>query len=103
MYAVIELGGHQHKIEKDMVFMTELTGNEAGSEFTTEKVMLVGGSGDVKIGAPFVSGAQVKLKVLADQTAPKINGFVYKKRKGYTKKWGHRQKLQRLQVVEIKA
>lgn len=103
MYAIIELGGHQHKVEKDMVIMSELTGNEAGSEFSTDRVMLVGGGSDVKVGAPYVSGATVKLKILADQQAPKINGFVYKKRKGYTKKWGHRQPLQRIQVVEITA
>ncbi len=102
MYAIIKLGGHQHRVEKDMVFLSELTGNESGSEFSTENVMIVGAGEQVKIGKPFVSGASVKLKVVEDIKGDKINGYVYKRRKGYQKSWGHRQRLQRLQVVDIK-
>jgi large subunit ribosomal protein L21 len=102
MYAIIKLSGHQHKVEKDMVFLSELTGNEAGSEFTTDEVMAVGAGEGLKIGKPFVSGASVKIKVLEDVKGNKINGYVYKRRKGFQRSWGHRQKLQKLQVVEIK-
>lgn len=102
MYAIIKLSGHQHRVEKDMVFLTELTGKEAGSEFTTSDVLAVGAGSDLKLGKPFVSGASVKFKVLEDIKADKINGYIYKKRKGIQKTWGHRQKLQKLQVVEIK-
>jgi large subunit ribosomal protein L21 len=101
MYALIQMGGHQHKVTKDMVFLSELTGNAAGSEFSTDKVMAVGAGESLKIGMPFVAGAAVKLKVLADVKAPKINGYVYKKRKGYQRAWGHRQPLQKIQVVDI--
>lgn len=103
MYAIIKLGGHQHRIEKDMVFLTEITGQQAGAEFTTEEVLLVGGNGDTKVGKPYVSGAKVKLKVLENIRGKKIHGYIYKKRTGYQKTWGHRQNLHRLQVVEISA
>lgn len=102
MYAVIKLAGHQHKVEKDMVFLSELTGTEEGKEFTTDAVLLVGEGASVKVGKPFVAGAQVTLKVLANSKAPKIHGFTYRKRKGIQTTWGHRQNLQRLQVVSIK-
>ncbi len=102
MYAVIQLAGHQHKIEKDMVFLSELTGNENGKEFSTDQVLLVGEGSSVKVGKPFVQGATVTLKVLEDTKAPKIRGFTYRKRKGTRRRWGHRQSLQKLQVVDIK-
>lgn len=103
MYAIIKLAGHQYRVEKDMVFFSELTGNEEGSEFTTSDVMVVGSGADTKVGKPFVSGAGVKLQVVETFKADKIHGFIYKKRTGYRKKWGHRQNLQKLKVLEISA
>ena len=102
MYAIIKLTGHQHRVEKDQVFLSELTGNEAGSEFDCNEVLMVGEGSGVKTGKPFVSGATVKLKVLSDEKSEKLRGYKYKRRKGYHKAWGHRQKVQKLQVVEIK-
>ncbi|MCB1172687.1 MAG: 50S ribosomal protein L21 [Leptospiraceae bacterium] len=101
MYAYIKLAGHQHKVEADQVFLAEKSGHEAGSEFVCEDVLALGQGDSLKVGKPTVSGASVKLKVLADVRAPKIRGFKYKKRKGYHRTWGHRQDLQRLQVVTI--
>lgn len=102
MYAYIRLAGHQHKVEKDQVILTEKTGHEAGSEFSCDEVLLLGSDAGTKVGTPVVSGASVKFKVLNDIRAPKIEGFKYKKRKGYRRTWGHRQNLQKLQVVSIK-
>lgn len=102
MYAIIDLSGEQHRIEKDQVFVSELTGNEAGKEFSCDQVMLVGEGSSVKVGKPYVSGAAVKLKVLEEIKAPKITGFKYKPKTGYRKSWGHRQKLHKLQVLDIK-
>ncbi len=102
MYAIIKLGGHQHRVEKDMVFLSELTGDNAGSEFSTDQVLVVGAGADLKVGKPYVAGASVKMKVLDEVKGDKINGYVYKKRKGFQRHWGHRQKLLKLQVVDIK-
>ncbi len=101
MYAIIELKGKQHKIEKDMIFVSELTGYKPGEEFITSNVLLLDDSQQVKIGKPFIENAKVKLKVLEDFRGPKIRGFVYKRKTGYSKRWGHRQNLQKIQVVEI--
>lgn len=103
MYAFIELKGHQHKVSKDMVLLSEKTEHIAGSEFVCSNVLLIEDTENNKttVGTPTVSGAQVKLRVLDDIRAPKILGFKYKKRKGYRRKWGHRQDLQKLQVLAI--
>ncbi|MCB1324726.1 MAG: 50S ribosomal protein L21 [Spirochaetales bacterium] len=102
MHAYIKLGGHQHRVEKDQVLLSELTGHEAGKEFACDSVLLISDGKQTRIGQPTVKGAVVKLKVLADLRSPKVRGFKYKRRKGYRRTWGHRQDLQRLQVVEIK-
>ena len=102
MYAIIQLGTHQHRVEKDMVFLTEKTEHVPGKEFLCSNVLFVGEASKSKVGKPKVQGAEVKLKVLEDTLAPKIIGFKYKKRKNYSRKWGHRQKLQKLQVLGLK-
>ena len=103
MYAYIKLGGHQHKVEKDLVLLSEKTNYSEGEEFTCNEVLLISDSNgsNIKIGKPTIEGAKVKLKVLSDVKSPKIIGFKYKKRKGYRKHWGHRQNLQKLQVISI--
>ena len=103
MYAIIKLGGHQHRVEKDMILLSEKTGHAPGKEFVCSEVLFVGQGSSSKIGTPKVQGAEVKLKVLEDTRAPKILGFKYKKRKNYRRKWGHRQNLQKLQVLALKA
>ena len=102
MFAVIKVAGHQHTVEKDQVFLSELTGNDENSEFECQDVLMVGEGSDVKVGKPTVDGAVVKLKVLKNLRGQKIRGFTYQRRKGKQRHWGHRQELQRLQVVEIK-
>ncbi len=101
MYAFIELAGHQHKIEKDMVFLSDKTGQKKESEFLCSNVLLCSDGKDLRVGHPFVEGVNVKLKVLEDVLAPKIIGFKYKKRKGYRRRWGHRHQLQKLKVLSI--
>ncbi len=103
MFVFVELGGHQHKLSKDMIFLCEKTPHAVGSEFLCSKVLLKSEGDKIEKGQPFVKNAQVKLRVLEDLRAPKIHGFKYKKRKGYSRRWGHRQKLQKLQVLALSA
>jgi len=102
MFAIVELAGKQHKITKDQIFLSERTGNEPGSTFQIEHVLLAGEGANVKVGKPFVSGASVTVEVLADIRGPKVDGFKYKPKTTYKKSWGHRQDLQKLKVIEIK-
>jgi large subunit ribosomal protein L21 len=102
MYAVVTIGNQQFKLEKGQVFLSQKTGKEAGSEFDSP-VHLLAQENKVHIGTPEVSGAKITLKVLEDVRGEKIKGFKYKKRKGYYRHWGHRQDLQKLEVVSISA
>ncbi len=101
MFAIIELKGKQHKIHKDMIFVSELTGNEPGTEFEIDSILLASKDNQVKVGQPYVNGAKVKLKVIQNFRGPKVRGFKYKRKTGYAKRWGHRQDLQKIQVLDI--
>ena len=97
MYAVIKIGNRQYKVQKDQVFLADKTGKEAGSKFNPDVLMVADGS-SVKLGS---SAGKVSLEIVADVRGEKIDGFKYKKRKNYSRRWGHRQDLQKMKVVEI--
>lgn len=103
MLAVIELGGKQYRVSPNQIFYSELTGKETGEEIDIEKVLLYEEGEKTSIGQPFLSDVLVKAKVLEEVKGPKITGFIYKKRKNYHKKWGHRQKYHKLQVTSIQS
>lgn len=101
MFAIIELKGKQHKIEKDTIFVSELTGIEPGKELEINTVLLANDGKETKVGTPYVKGAKVKLQVLENFRGPKIRGFKYKRKTGYARRWGHRQDLQKIKVLDI--
>ena len=74
---------------------------EVGSALSFDKVLLLAGEGDVKVGAPYVEGAAVKATVIEHCKADKVIIFKKKRRKGYQKKNGHRQYLTKLQIEGI--
>lgn len=101
MYAIVKLGAKQYRVEPETIIKVEKTGKNPGEEFTLDQVLLVGDGSNVDIGQPYVSGKSVKAKVLADIKDKKIDGFIYKRRKSYHKAWGHRQELQKVQILSI--
>ena len=100
MYAIIETGGKQVKVEQGQEIYIEKLDVNADEVVTFEKVLFVGGE-DVKIGAPFVEGATVTAKVVKSGKAKKITVFKYKAKKNYHKKQGHRQPYTKLVVETI--
>jgi len=102
MYAVVEAGGKQFKVaEKDIILVPRVVKKE-GAALELKKVLLVAKDGKVTVGNPYVSKASVATKVLGEAKGPKVVVFKMKRRKGYHKKQGHRQKYTRLQVEKIK-
>ena len=102
MYAVVETGGKQYKVQEgDVVFIEKLDA-EAESSVTFDKVLIVGGD-DVKIGAPYVDGASVEATVLKNGKSKKIIVYKYKPKKGYHKKQGHRQPYTKVEIKKINA
>ncbi|MFJ7826915.1 MULTISPECIES: 50S ribosomal protein L21 [unclassified Psychrobacillus] len=100
MYAIIETGGKQIKVEQGQEIYIEKLDANADEVVTFEKVLFVGGE-EVKVGAPFVSGATVTAKVVKNGKAKKITVFKYKAKKNYHKKQGHRQPYTKLVVESI--
>ncbi|MFO7727260.1 MAG: 50S ribosomal protein L21 [Desulfonatronovibrio sp.] len=103
MFAIIETGGKQFRVrEGQQIKVAKLT-DEAGSEIVMDKILAAGVQSDVKFGQPYVEGARVVCDVLSHERDKKIIVFKKKRRKGYSKKQGHRQDFTRLRVKTIEA
>ncbi len=100
MYAIIETGGKQIKVEAGQEIYVEKLNGEAGDVITFDKVLFVGGD-ESKFGVPFVEGATVTAKVVKSGKGKKITVFKYKAKKNYRKKQGHRQPYTKLTVDAI--
>ena len=100
MYAIIETGGKQIKVEKGQEIYIEKLGVDAEDVFTFDKVLFVGGD-NVKVGVPFVEGATVKATVVKNGRGKKITVFKYKAKKNYRRKQGHRQPYTKLVIDSI--
>ncbi len=103
MYAIIEACGKQYKVSEGDVLFVEKLGVEAGSEFTFDKVLVVGNEDGVKIGTPVVDGATVVANVLKDGKGKKIYVYKYKSKKNYRRKKGHRQPYTKVEITKINA
>jgi large subunit ribosomal protein L21 len=100
MYAIIETGGKQMKVEEGQEIFVEKVDAEPEETVTFDKVLFVGGD-DVKVGAPYVEGAAVTAKVEKQGRQKKITVFKYKPKKNYKRKQGHRQPYTKLVVDKI--
>ena len=103
MYAIIESGGKQLKVSEGDVIRVEKLGEETGTSFKFTNVLMVANGEDVKVGAPYVSGAAVSAAVLGDGRAKKVIIYKYKSKKGFHKKKGHRQPFTTLKIEKIEA
>ena len=103
MYAIIETGGKQYKVEAgDSVYIEKLDVTQ-DDEITFEKVIAVGKDDGITVGAPFVDGATVTAKVLKNGKAKKIIVFTYKSKKNEKRKKGHRQPYTKVEISAINA
>ncbi len=102
MFAIIETGGKQLKVEEGQTIYVEKLDVTEGDTFTFDKVLMVGGD-TVKVGAPFVDGAKVTAKVEKQGKAKKVMIIKFKRRKNYSRKQGHRQPFTKLTIDKIDA
>ena len=102
-YAIIQTGGRQFRVQPGDVIDVELLDSEAGQKTTFDEVLLTADDSGVKIGNPVVKGAKVTAEVLEQRKGPKLVSYKFRRRKGYHRTVGHRQKLTRVKVGEIKA
>lgn len=103
MYAVIETGGKQYRVQPgDILDIERVAGaSEDAPEISFDQVLMVADGDDIQVGAPGVDGATVSARWVADVRGPKIIVFKFKRRKQYRKKRGHRQDLHRVRIESI--
>jgi len=103
MYAVIETGGKQYKVEaKDVLFIEKLEAEDA-EKVTFDNVVLLNTGKAIKTGKPYVKGASVDATVLKNGKSKKITVFTYKRRKNQKRKLGHRQPYTKVEINKINA
>ncbi|MBR6502095.1 MAG: 50S ribosomal protein L21 [Clostridia bacterium] len=100
MYAIIETGGKQYRVENGDVIYIEKLDAEVDAEVTFDKVVAVSDK-SLKVGKPYVKDAFVKGTVLKNGKGKKVNIFTYKPKKGSSRKMGHRQPYTKVQITEI--
>lgn len=103
MYAIIETGGKQYRVQEGDTLYIEKLPAEAGETVEVNKVLAVVKDGDLKVGAPLLEGAKVVLKVVRHGRGKKIIVFKYKAKKNYRRKQGHRQPFTQVTVEKIEA
>ncbi len=103
MFAVIKTGGKQYRVAADETLKVEKLPGDAGDELVFDEVLLLGGDGEAKVGAPLVSGASVKATIVEHTRGRKIIVFKKRRRQNSRRKNGHRQDYTVVRITEIAA
>ncbi|NMB26884.1 MAG: 50S ribosomal protein L21 [Tissierellia bacterium] len=101
MYAVIETGGKQYKVQEGDTVFVEKINTEEGENIELPKVLLISKEDGLVVGKPYIEGAKVEATVLEQGKMRKIIVFKYKSKKNYKRKQGHRQPYTKLQIGKI--
>ncbi|MBS1473489.1 50S ribosomal protein L21 [Massiliimalia massiliensis] len=103
MYAVIETGGKQYRVNEGDVIFIEKLDVEENAAVAFDKVVAVSTDEGLKVGAPYVNGAVVNATALKNGKGKKITVFTYKPKKSSSRKMGHRQAYTQVRIESIKA
>ncbi len=101
MYAIIQSGGKQYRVEPNEVFSVEKLAAAPGDVVEFDQVALVQDEGTIQVGAPWVEGAKVTGRVLSHGRDRKVVVFNYKAKKNYKRRKGHRQPFTQVKVESI--
>ena len=103
MYAVVQTGGKQYRVEEGQLLEVEKLVGEPGTDVQLDRVLMVVDGTSVHVGAPMVEGASVVGQIVRQQRGPKIRVYKYKRRKGYSRTRGYRQSETLLRIRSISA
>jgi large subunit ribosomal protein L21 len=101
MYAIVEIAGHQYKVQKDQQIFVNRLQNEEGTQVEFDRVLLTDDNGSITVGAPAVEGVKVTARVVNHLKGDKVIIFKKKRRKGYQKKNGFRAYLTEIVIENI--
>ena len=102
MYAIFESGGKQYRVAAGDTLDIEELNVPIGAEVELNRVLMIVDGEQVQVGTPTIENAVIAGHVVGHVKGEKVTGFKSKKRKGYRRKLGHRQKYIRLQIDDIK-
>ena len=103
MYAIIDIGGKQYKVEEGKYLEIDLTGQKADSKISFDRVLMVSDGKTSTLGKPTIDGATVSATVMSDIKDKKIIVYKMRPKKGYRRKQGHRQGFSRVMINKIDA
>lgn len=103
MYAIIESGGKQYRVTPGDVVRLEKIKGDPGQDINLDRVLALGGEGDLKVGQPTIDGASVEATIVEQRRDKKIIVFKKKRRKMYRRKQGHRQPYTAVKIKAINA
>ena len=101
MYAIINISGKQYKVISGARIRVPKQNGETGSSITFDQVLLIKDGDNTEIGAPILKGASVTGKIVDHGRDKKILVYKKKRRKGYQRKNGHRQRFTEIEFNEI--
>ena len=101
MYAIIETGNVQFRVEEGDTVQIPLVKSEAGEKLELDKVLVVGDGENTKVGTPYVEGAKVTAEVIGEVMGDKVQIFKMKRRATYRRTTGHRQRYTEVRVEKI--
>lgn len=101
MYAIVETGGKQYRVQVGQTIEVSKMPNPVGDKVKLDKVLLVSTDKGLKVGAPSVEGAKVEATVTLQDAYRKVIVFKYRPKNRYRRKTGHRQEFTRLRIDKI--
>ena len=101
MFAVIETGGKQYKVQQGDELLVELLDHGKDKTLKLDKVLLLSGDSTLEVGRPFVKGAYCEAELLGEVKGPKVISFKYIRREKSATKIGHRQQYLKLKIKSI--
>lgn len=103
MYAIIQDGGHQYKVQEGQELEIDYRSVASGGELKFDQVLAVGHGDKLELGSPAVQGASVTAEVLAVTQGPKLTVQKFRRRKNSRRRTGHRQMLTKVRITKITA
>ncbi len=101
MFAVLRQGGHQYRVSAGDIIQIEKIDAEKGQTLELDDVLAIGEGESLEIGEPRVAGAIVSATVIREGRGKKIRGYKFKRRKGYQRRYGHRQPFVEIKINSI--
>jgi len=102
MYAIVDSGGKQYKVQEGEILRVEKLEGEVGDSVSFDKILMFSDGDNVNVGTPLLEDVAVSGHIVEQGKAKKIIVFKYKKRKRYRRKQGHRQQFTAVKIDSIK-